>query len=79
MGLLVGEPVAVTLTNGTGHVKTYHWAATQNNTLVSLGEETLGGGRTATILVPTSRAVTGTMRIALTGTDIFITVPMQKL
>ena len=78
VGFLAGGVVPVQLTNHTGHIKTYHWSATQNGTLISLGEETLENGRAITILVPSRGAVTSRLRIALTGTNIFITVPILK-
>lgn len=73
---LAGQPVPVELTNRTGHSTSYHWSATQNGTLISLGEETLDNGRSATILVPSRGAVTGKLQIALTGTNIFVTAPI---
>jgi hypothetical protein len=79
VGFLVGNPVAVELGNYTGHVETYHWSATENGALISLGEQTVDNGRTTTISVPTRGAINGTMRVALSGTNIFVTVPMQKL
>ena len=78
VGILAGEPVEVQLTNHTGDVKTYHWSATQNGALISLGEETVDNGRATTILVPSRGAGTGRLRIALTGTNIFLTVPILK-
>jgi hypothetical protein len=77
-GVVKGEPVSVQLTNRTGHAKTYHWSATQKGALISLGEETLDNGRTTRILVPSRGAVTGVLRIGITGTNIFITVPILK-
>jgi len=78
VGFLAGEPVPVQLSNQTGHTETYHWSATQNGALVSLGEDTLGSGRSSTVLVPSRGAVVGRLRIALTGTDIFVTVPIRS-
>lgn len=77
-GIVVGEPVAVQLNNHTGHTETYHWTASQKGSLVSLGETTVGNGQTITILVPSRGAVAGSFRIALGGTDIFVTVPLLK-
>jgi hypothetical protein len=77
-GVVTGERVSVQLTNRTGHAKTYHWSATQKGALISLGEETLGNGRTTRILVPSRGAVTGVLRIGITGTNIFISVPILK-
>lgn len=76
VNFLAGERVPVELTNRTGQIKTYHWSATQNGALIGLGEETLDSGRTTTISVPSRGAVTGKLRIALTGTNIFVTVPL---
>jgi hypothetical protein len=78
-GILVGEPVRVQLSNHTGHLRTYHWSAIQKGGLISLGEETLGNGRVTTISVPTQGAETGTLRIVLNGTGVFVTLPILKL
>lgn len=78
VGVLSGEPVPIQLSNRTGHNKTYHWSATQNGALVSLGETTLDNGRSTTIFVPSRGAGTGSLRIALTGSNIFVTVPITN-
>jgi len=75
-GILTGQPVRVQLTNHTGRTKTYYWSATQRGNLISLGEETLGNGKTVTFSVPYRGAVTGTLSVALTGTTVFVTVPI---
>jgi hypothetical protein len=77
-GLPVGKPVLVQLTNQTGQLETYHWNATENGALISLGEETVGNGRAATISIPSRGTVPGRMRIALTGSAVFLTVPLVK-
>jgi len=77
-GIFAGQPVKIQLTNRTGHFKTYHWSATQNGALISLGEETLSNGRATTIVVPSRGTVAGRLRIALNGTNIFVTVPILK-
>ena len=77
-GVQVGNLVPVRLTNHTGSARTYHWSASQRGVVVSLGETTLLNGRGATIDVPTNYAASGILRIALTGTDIFVTVPLSK-
>jgi hypothetical protein len=77
-GFVVGEPVDVRLTNRTGRLETYHWNATQKSGLISLGEETLSNGGSANITIPTQGAVAGTLRIGLSGTAIFLTVPLLK-
>ncbi|MHB8379022.1 MAG: hypothetical protein ACYDB2_03760 [Acidimicrobiales bacterium] len=77
-GVAAGKPVSVQLTNRTGHARTYHWSATQKGALVSLGEETLGSGRSTTVFVPSLGAATGVLRIGITGTNIFVTVPILK-
>jgi hypothetical protein len=77
-GVPTGEAIPVQLTNHTGHVKTYHWNATQHGALISLGEDTLAPGRAVTIYVPSRSAVTGKLRIALAGTRVFVTVPVVK-
>jgi hypothetical protein len=77
-GVVAGEAVPVKLVNRTGHFKTYHWSATQSGGLLSLGEEALENGKGITILIPTRGAAKGTLRIALTGTNVFVTVPILK-
>jgi hypothetical protein len=77
-GFQVGDLVPVRLTNHTGSTKTYHWSATQHGVVVSLGEETLRNGRGVNINVPTSYGRSGALRIGLTGTDVFLTVALQK-
>jgi hypothetical protein len=78
VGFVAGKPVPVQLTNRTGHTETYQWSATQNGTLISLGEDTLDNGRASTVLVPSRGAIAGKLRIALTGTNIFVTVPIRS-
>jgi hypothetical protein len=78
VGVRKGKSIPVRLTNHTGHSKTYHWSATQSGALIGIGETTLGNGKATTILVPSRGAVAGKLQIALTGTDIFITVPIRK-
>jgi hypothetical protein len=77
-GFEVGDLVPVRLTNHTGSTKTYHWSATQHGVVVSLGERSLLNGRGANIDVPTNYAMSGILRIALNGTDVFVTVPLSK-
>jgi hypothetical protein len=77
-GIVAGKPVLVRLVNRTGHFKTYHWSATQNGGLLSLGEEALGNGKAVTIRIPSRGAAKGTLRIALSGTNVFVTVPILK-
>jgi hypothetical protein len=77
-GVVAGQVIRVKLTNRTGGEKTYHWSATQSGSLLSLGDQTLGAGQAATILVPSRGAAKGTLRIALAGTNIFLTVPVLK-
>jgi hypothetical protein len=76
VGIKAGKPIPVQLTNETGNTKTYHWSATQDGTLVSLGEKIVPGGQKSTILVPSQGAVAGTMRISLSGSAVFVTVPI---
>jgi hypothetical protein len=78
VGFLSGETIPVQLTNHTGHLKIYHWNATQKGALISLGEETLKSGSTTTINVPSRGAAAGTLRIALNGSNVFVTVPILK-
>jgi hypothetical protein len=74
LGVLADEPIAVQVSNHTGHTKTYHWSATQGRALIGLGVTTVRNGQTTTISVPTRGAVTGTINVALTGTNVFVTV-----
>jgi len=76
--VIPGEPVPVQLTNHTGHTETYHWSATQKGNLVSLGEETLRNGENVNFSVPSQGAVAGKLNIALTGTTVFVTVPVIR-
>jgi hypothetical protein len=78
-GYQVGDLVPVRITNRSGKTKTYHWAASQHGVVVSLGETTLVNGQWANINVPTAFAAAGRLRIAISGTDIFVNVPMVKL
>lgn len=77
-GIVAGTPVEVRLTNQTGEFKTYHWRATQNGALISLGEEAVKNGGTTSFSVPSHGTVKGALRITITGTTIFITVPIRK-
>ncbi len=75
-GVLAGQTIAVQVTNHTGRTETYHWSAKQGGALISLGVTTVGNGRETIISVPSRGAVTGTIRIALAGGDVFVTVPV---
>lgn len=75
-GILAGVPISVQVTNHTGRIETYHWSAKQGRSLISLGVTTLDSGQATTISVPSRGAVTGTMRIALSGGNVFVTVPV---
>jgi hypothetical protein len=77
-GISPGTLIRVNLANHTGRTKTYHWSASQVGSLISLGAETLQNGKSATILVPSRGAVTGSLQISLTGTNVFVTVPVLK-
>ncbi|MGH9918786.1 MAG: hypothetical protein ACRD6W_07970, partial [Nitrososphaerales archaeon] len=78
VGVAAGSRVAVQLTNKTGHQRTYQWSATQNGTLISLGEDTVDNGRTSVILVPSKGAGTGSLRIVLRASRVFVTVPIVR-
>ncbi len=78
-GILAGEAVRVRLVNHSGHVKTYHWGASEKGSLLSLGAETVDNGQSLTFSVPSRGAVTGTLKIALSDTDVYVTVPVLKL
>ncbi|MCU1362465.1 MAG: hypothetical protein JWM55_293 [Acidimicrobiaceae bacterium] len=75
-GVLAGESISLLVSNHTGHAETYHWSATQGKALISLGVTTLANGRTTTVSVPSRGAVSGTMKIALSGDNVFVTVPV---
>jgi hypothetical protein len=75
-GVPTGLAVPVQLTNHTGHRRTYHWTAEESGALISHGEETLGNGQAISFYIPTRGAVTGTLRIVLQDTHVFITVPV---
>jgi hypothetical protein len=74
----VGDLVPVRLSNRSGSDKTYHWRATQNGVVISLGEKTVLNGRGADINVPTSLGTSGILRIALTGTDVYVTLRLHR-
>jgi hypothetical protein len=78
-GILAGEAVRIQLVNHSGRTKTYHWGASEKGSLLSLGAETVDNGQALTFSVPSGSAVTGTLKIALTGTDVYVTVPVLKL
>ncbi len=73
----VGDLVPVRLNNRTGSTKTYHWNATQHGVVISLGEKTVLNGHGVNIDVPTSFGKSGLLRIALTGSDVYVTVSLQ--
>ena len=73
----VGDLIGVRLTNRTGSTKTYHWSATQQGVVISLGETTVRNGHGANVNVPTGFGRAGIVRIALNGTDIFVTISLQ--
>ena len=73
-GVKAGRPVAVRLSNRTGVTKNYSWSATEKNVVISRGTKFLKTGKSATILIPTRGAKSGTLRIGLDRTDIFVTV-----
>jgi hypothetical protein len=75
---LVGDLVPVRLTNHTGSSKTYHWKATQRGVVVSLGVKTLVNGHGVNIDVPTNFGSVGKLRIAVSGTNIFVTVHLAR-
>jgi hypothetical protein len=77
-GYQVGDLVPVRLTNHTGTTKTYHWSAMQHGVIVSVGEKTVLNGRGANIDVPTNFGRPGVLRIALTNSDVFVTVPLVR-
>ena len=77
-GFQIGDLVPVRLTNHSGSTKTYQWNAMQHGVIVSLGEKTLLNGHGANINVPTNFGRPGTLQITITGTDVFVTVPLVR-
>lgn len=75
-GILAGSAIPVKLTNHTGNTTKYHWIATQNGHRISDGSSTLANGASTTLSITTKSAVAGNLRISLTSTKIFITVPL---
>jgi hypothetical protein len=73
----VGDVIGLRVTNRTGTTKTYHWNATQHGVVISLGETTVANGHGADVNVPTSFGRPGTVRIALDGTNVFVTLSLQ--
>ncbi len=78
VGVVEGRPVPVLLSNHTGHLQTYSWTATQDGAMISEGEKTLSDGQAVTALISSHGARQGRLRIALNGTDIFVTVSILK-
>ena len=74
----VGDLVPVRVSNRTGSTKTYRWSASQHGVVVSLGEVTLENDHGANINVSTALAHPGALKVALSGSDIFVTVPLVK-
>lgn len=75
-GVIAGNYIRVQLMNHTGQTKTYHWSASQKGALIGLGVETVGNDQATTIFVPSRGAASGRLQIQLTGTNVFITVPI---
>jgi hypothetical protein len=75
-GIPEGLPVPIQLTNDTGRTQKYHWTAQENGVLISQGEQTLGNGQAIGLSVSSHGAVSGTLRIVLQDTQVFITVPI---
>jgi hypothetical protein len=75
-GIMAGSAIPVKLTNHTGNTSTYHWIATQDGHKISGGGSTLANGASTTLSITTKSAVAGNLRISLTRTKIFITVPL---
>lgn len=75
-GLLVGDTIEAVLSNHTGRTTTYSWTATEGHRLVSSGNRTLQNGQTITFGIGTRGSKSGEMRVALTHTKIFVTIPL---
>jgi hypothetical protein len=76
VGVLSLEPLQVILTNHTGRSKKYRWTAMQKGILISKGEKTLRDGQATTLSISLRGATSGSLRVAITGTNIFLTVPI---
>ncbi len=77
-GIRQGEPVQVELTNRSGGTRIYRWRATQAGTLIDIGVEKLANGQAEAISVPTAHAASGSLRVSITGTHIYVAVPILK-
>ena|ERR1039458_7668446 len=77
-GIKQGVPVQVELINRSGRARTYRWQAPQTGALISTGLEKLANGQAETIIAPTNHASSGRLRVALDGTDIYVSVPVLK-
>ena len=78
IGVSAGHPVAVLLSNHTGHMRTYYWTATQDGALISKGERRLGNDQARRLIISSQGTKVGRLRIGLDGTSIFITVTIRK-
>jgi hypothetical protein len=74
----VGDLVPVLLTNHTGMTRSYHWSATQQGVAISIGNVTLANGHGANINVPTTFGRAGKLRIGINGTQVFVTVNLER-
>lgn len=74
----VGDLVPVLLTNHTGMSRSYHWSATQQGVAISIGNVTLANGHGANINVPTNFGRAGKLRIGINGTQVFVTVNLER-
>jgi hypothetical protein len=77
-GVAQGQPVEVTLMNHTGYTTSYQWTATQNHTVLSRGDTVLRNGQVTQLVISSTEATVGRLRIGLVGTDIFVTVSILK-
>ena len=78
VGVARGKPISLLIENHTGRVNTYQWDVTQNGALIHHGVRTLRDGQSSPLLVTTTGARVGKLRIDLHGTDIFVTVNIIK-
>ena len=78
LGVRVGKPIALRLTNHTLRSRTYIWTSSQDGKLISQGTKKLGDGQEALFSVSSKGSRAGRLRISLMHTNIFVTVVLRK-
>jgi hypothetical protein len=77
-GVKRGTAILVVLSNHTGRTVTYHWRATQADTLIRSGKRTVLNNRVSTLRVSTKLATPGRLRVSLRGTTVYVEVPISR-